>query len=103
MKAGEIPELLEFFGLLVMVSTPDGRWSAVQEFIKRDAKWTKREKDMLETLPEDAPRIVCRWIDLPPSLIPFFDQNGELQRQAINGFRIAQEMYKERKELEKHA
>lgn len=96
MKLDDLVEVKELFAIFDL-ATPEGRWNALQEFLRKNKKWKQREKDFLEAVPEDAPRIVCEWIDISPSLIPFLDKGGELRRQAINGFRIAQEMYKERK------
>lgn len=96
MSLDEIIELKQLLAIVALTS-PDGRWEALQDFIASDPKWKRREKDFLESLPEDAPRIICRWIDVSPSLIPFIDKDGSLRREAINGFKTLQQLYKERK------
>lgn len=96
MKLDEIVELKELM-LIMRLSTPDGRWETLQDFLDEHPRWKKREKDFLEADPIKAPQILCQWLKIPPAMLPFIDKDGELRKEAINTFTELQLLYKGRK------
>lgn len=99
MPKNKLTELAELQELLTItsLSTPDGRWEALQSFLDENLEWKKREKDFLKAKPEDAPTVICGWLGVKPVMIAFMDTDGSLRKMAVNGFQELQTLYKEKK------
>jgi hypothetical protein len=100
MPKSKLEELAELNELLTItsLSTPDGRWQALQDFLTENPAWKKRESDFLKARPEDAPTIICAWLNLNPTMITVLDRDGTMRRLAVNAFRELQQLYREKKD-----
>lgn len=96
-KLAELSELQELL-TITSLSTPDGRWEALQSFLEENPEWKKREKDFLNAKPEDAPVVICGWLNLNPVVINALDRDRSIRKLAVTGFRELQKLYKEKKQ-----
>lgn len=97
------PGLLELIAIGEQVTTPDGRWEAVQGWLRNHPKWRKKVDQWFELEPRDA-YIEIREAIINDSESPrFFEMvirrvvNADAEARIIKNIENLQTVYRERK------
>jgi hypothetical protein len=97
-----VGEITEIYDLILQTSTPDGRWNALQDWLKDNRKWKKRIEAWALDTPEDAYESLKAFI-ADQSKIPIIVLNKlitiQMATQAHATLATIQQLYRERAEL----
>lgn len=97
------PGLIELVAIGEKMTTPDGRWEAFQDWLKRNPKWRKSVNKWMQLTPEDAyAKMKAAIIEDSnnPAMIRFFINKligAEMEARIIRAVATLQRMYTERK------